>query len=492
MKHTLFYILVFLVFACHPPGERVNVQSNDVLTTSQLQEDFKVFRTSLEEMHPGLYSFISKDSLDYYFKESYATLSSNMTKDEFAKILTRIIRRLYDEHTAVNFSYKYAGLKKFMPVKIYWNNGRPFVHKNILNDAALVPGSEVVSINGKDPVAIYKELQRSYPNYTTDETLQYDVYSLHFDYLYASFYEQPDSFHIVAIHPGTKKQYHARLPAIDVSDTLHMLPIQQWAKEYVRTDTCYAFKINTEQDYALMKISSFNQTGSIVFSEVLKRDFDLMHQHKIKNLVIDLRYNRGGDPVYGAELMTYLYNKPFHIFDTMYAVLHKKPSYYQCIDSTGLSFENWKMTVDSLKGIQNGKANYYSCFRDRTFNPSALLFTGKVYVLVNSDVHSAALVTATLLEYYTPATFIGTPISGPYNGGNAIDFPTLTLPHSKLEVVIPLIHYSCSVPDNLYPFKKGIKTDIIINTGITDRIQHHDPVMDSVLNIIRKSPGIVN
>jgi C-terminal processing protease CtpA/Prc len=169
----------------------------------------------------------------------------------------------------------------------------------------------------------------------------------------------------------------------------------------------------------------------------------------------------------------------------MYAVLHKKPTYYNFIDSTELSFENWKMTIDSLNDLPKTNTSFYTTFRDNLFKPNNPLFKGKVYVLVNSDIHSAGLITATLLDYYTNAIFIGTPICGPYNSGNAIDFPTLTLPNSKLEVVIPLIHYHCSVPDNLYPYKKGIRTDIIIKPKISDILNNKDIILDTTLKIIK-------
>ena len=38
---------------------------------SALQKDYTLFRNVLEESHPGLYWFTSKDSMDHYFDQGY-------------------------------------------------------------------------------------------------------------------------------------------------------------------------------------------------------------------------------------------------------------------------------------------------------------------------------------------------------------------------------------------------------------------------------------
>ncbi len=486
-KRLLSLFISFLLISCGQKDDKTTSDAIKVPTFSkeQLQKDFDVFRTSFEEMHSGLYSFISKDSLDYYFNDSYSKIKSEMTKDEFFTLLSPIIRKIYDEHISLGFWYKYADIKKFMPIKVRWLDNIPYIHKNLLNDPNVILGSQIVSINGRNPLDIYKTVKATYPNFTTDESLEYDVYSLHFDYLYSSFIEQPDSFHIVAIDPNTKKEYSFHLPCVLPSDSIHFLPLQKFATEYINTDTCYKFKIDKENNIALMKISTFWETGGINFSEAFKKDFKSISDNKINNLIIDLRYNRGGDPKFGGILLSYLCNKPFQIFDSMSATIKKRPTYYNLMDSTGLSLKDWNSTIVALTNLPKKNANYYTSFRDTIFTPKSNQFKGNIYLLINSDIHSGALITATLLDYYTNAKTIGTPICGPYNSGNALDAIPLTLPNTKIEVVIPIVHYSYSVPDNLYPYKKGTIPDTIIKPTITDIINKKDNILEATIKMTK-------
>ncbi len=485
----LLYLSIVFITGCNNPQHKTNIANKNELKFSieQLQEDFNVFRTSLQDIHPGLYSFVSKDSMDYYFNNTFSKLNHPMTKDEFFRLLTPLIRMTYDEHTSLDFSYKYDSLRKFLPVKIRWVNNIPYIFKNLLENPSVILGSEIISINGRNPNEIFKEIKSVYRNGTTDETLQYDVYSLHFDYLYASFIEQPDSFNIEAINPVTKEKYIINSPALLITDTIHFVRIPQMAEEYCKKDTCYRFSIDKENGFAKMTISGLNtyemEASKIDFRKQLNEDFKIISDEKISNLIIDLRYCFGGSPRYGAELVSYLYNKPFHIFDTISSAITKVPTYSKY---TNWSQEDWVNEVPLLKELKsNSTKNGWSTLRDTIILPKQRQFKGHIYVLINSDIHSAASITSALLDYHTNATFIGTPISGPYNSGNAIDLVLLTLPNTKIVVDIPLLHYSLAIPDNLYAAKKGIAPDILIHQNINDILSHKDLILDSTISQIR-------
>ena len=488
-KIILLYLSIVFITGCNNTQPKTNAANKNEprFSVEQLQEDFKVFRTSLQEIHPGLYSFVSKDSMDYYFNNTFATLNHPMTKDEFFRLLTPIIRMTYDEHTSLDFSYKYDSLKKFLPVKIRWVNNIPYIYKNLLKNPTVILGSEIISIDGRNSKEIFKEIKSVYRNGTTDETLEYDVYSLHFDYLYASFIEQPDSFSIDAINPVTKEKYIIRSPALLITDTIHCIRIPQMAEDYCKKDTCYRFNIDKENGFAKMTISGLNtyemEASKIDFHKQLDDDFKRISAEKISNLIIDLRYCFGGSPRYGAKLVSHLYNKSFRIFDTISSAITKVPTYSKY---TNWSQDDWIKEVPLLKELKSNSItkNDWSTLRDTLILPNKQQFRGNIYVLINSDIHSAASITSALLDHHTNATFIGTSISGPYNSGNALDLVLLTLPNTKIVVDIPLLHYSLAIPDNLYAIKKGITPDVFIHQNIKDLINKKDLILDSTITLI--------
>ncbi len=490
-RNTIIFALIVLFSSCFNSEQHENhIDKNELkYSADDLKADFKVFRTSLEEIHPGIYSFISKDSIDFYFDNTYIKLNHPMTKDEFFRLLTPLITKLYDEHTSLDFSYRYDSVKKLLPIKIRWVNHEPYIFKNLFENPQVILGSKVVSINGRNVNEIYKELITNYQNGTPDQSLEYDVYSLHFDYLYASFIEQPDSFCIEAINPITKTNYVFKSSALLASDTLHCLSIPETAKYYCNKDTAYQLCLNKDCNYAVMKISGLNpneiEANNFNFHKQLENDINKLNKNKINNLIIDLRYCFGGDPLYGAALVSYLSKKPFHIFDTLHSAINQIPTYSKYTD---WSKADWETETPQLKELNNNSQakNSWTDFRDTLFLPSKNSFNGSVYVLINSDIHSAAAITAALLKQNTNAIFIGKPISGPYNSGNAIDMITLTLPNTKINLYIPLINYSYSISDYLGKSKKGLTPDILITPSINDILNNKDVVLNKTISIIRE------
>ena len=65
----------------------------------QLQEDFKALRKVLEEIHPGLYRYSSKKTIDSLFNSSYSQIISPMTEIELYRIINKIVTAIRDEHT---------------------------------------------------------------------------------------------------------------------------------------------------------------------------------------------------------------------------------------------------------------------------------------------------------------------------------------------------------------------------------------------------------
>ena len=492
LRTLIPFLMIFIIGCTNKQPKDINKSKEPLFDVSQLQEDFKVFQISLEEIHPGLYSFISKDSMDYLFHATFSRIDHPMSKDEFFKILAPLVRQIYDEHTSLDFSYKYDSLDKFMPIKIRWVNGSPYIYKNLLDNPSIILGSEVTSINGLDPKKLFKEMKKNYRNGTTDEMLDYDVYSLHFDYLYASFIEQPDSFQITAINPVSKKEYSINSPALLKTDTLHFLPIYILAENYCKKDTSYKFSIDNKNNYAKMTISGLSEgemtESNIDFYKKINDDFKKIADSKINNLIIDLRYCFGGDPRYGAALLSYFNTKPFHIFDSISARITKTPTYSEYMEgSTETVAGSWEQLIKTKEKIvsDNSFRNYYTNFRDTLYEQKKNQFKGDVYLLVNSDMHSAAAVTSTLIDYYSNTTIIGTPIQGPYNSGNALETIYLSLPNSKIGLDIPLFHYSYAVPDNIYPNKKGLIPDVYVQPTIVEILNGKDAVLEKAIEIIR-------
>ena len=73
-----------------------------------LQKDYSVYQQILEEAHPGLYWYTTKDSMDHYFDWGRQQLKDSLTELDFRKVLTYVTAKINCGHTSVRSSKTYA------------------------------------------------------------------------------------------------------------------------------------------------------------------------------------------------------------------------------------------------------------------------------------------------------------------------------------------------------------------------------------------------
>src|SRR5258706_7067783 len=66
---------------------RSSFSPNKKYTFEQLQKDYSIYQNTLQESHPGLYWYTSKDRMDYYFNWGWQRLKDSMTEPEFRQLL---------------------------------------------------------------------------------------------------------------------------------------------------------------------------------------------------------------------------------------------------------------------------------------------------------------------------------------------------------------------------------------------------------------------
>src|SRR5436853_7361706 len=74
----------------------------------QLEKDYSIFQTLLEENHPGLYWYTSKDSMDYYFNWGKSKIKDSLTEPQFKNILSYVLAKMNCGHTTARLSKKYS------------------------------------------------------------------------------------------------------------------------------------------------------------------------------------------------------------------------------------------------------------------------------------------------------------------------------------------------------------------------------------------------
>ena len=73
-------VLFIAAFLLSCSATKKDFRPDRKFSSSALKEDFKIFRSVLEESHPSLYWYTSKDSLDYYFDRENRLISDSLTE----------------------------------------------------------------------------------------------------------------------------------------------------------------------------------------------------------------------------------------------------------------------------------------------------------------------------------------------------------------------------------------------------------------------------
>src|SRR5688572_33221198 len=103
-------LLTLIVAGCMLASCGVNSHSfraNRKYSPQELQKDYSIYQETLEQAHPGLYWYTSKDSMDRYFAWGREQLKDSLSEPDFRKVLNYVTSKIDCGHTSVRSSKKY-------------------------------------------------------------------------------------------------------------------------------------------------------------------------------------------------------------------------------------------------------------------------------------------------------------------------------------------------------------------------------------------------
>src|SRR4029079_6985100 len=125
MRKTLWMFVVIATMILQSCGAgKSSFNPNKKYPLREVQKDYSLFQNILEEYHPGLYWYTSKDSMDHFFQWGNEQLHDSMTEPEFKKVISYVTAKLDCGHTTVRSSKKYSNYldtlknEKFFPLSL--------------------------------------------------------------------------------------------------------------------------------------------------------------------------------------------------------------------------------------------------------------------------------------------------------------------------------------------------------------------------------------
>ena len=484
---ALVFVICVLLLSC---ATSKNYSPSKKFPQQELREDYKVLRNILEKIHPSLYWYTPKDSMDWFFDKYYKSIPDSMTEQQFAwHILAPLVDKIHCGHTSVGSSksyQKWAKGKQLPSFPLYfkvWNDTMSVLSNLNRNDSILKRGVLVTSVNG---VTNTKQINKMFDYLPEDgyaNNVNYIRLSANFPYYHRNIYGLSKKYKVTYLDPSGKEkaiEVPVFTPKRDttkkesgVKKAVPKKSPRPKPKPLLRYRSLVKDSLGSS---ATLTLNTFNHGHLRPF---FRKSFRELRKENIKNLVIDIRSN-GGGKVWASTLLTkYISRAPFKVADSAFAVSRGLGKY------SGYIKWGWFNSVEMFFISRKRKDGLYhiGTMEKKIYEPKKRNhFDGKVYVLTNGPTFSASSLFCNAVKGQNGITLLGEETGGGWHGNSGIMIPDIKLPNTKNTVRLPL--YRIVQYNHVPKTGSGIPPDIYVGTNYDALLKGVDYKMKVVRDLI--------
>ena len=462
----------------------IDIEFDKQLNPLWVQRDLAIMKRVLEEANTSLYRYVTKEKVDNIFNMKMCGLKDSVSYLEFVRDVSEIFQTIACGHSGWSHTSSYKKYRnskmKFFPLKIFSFEDQYFVRQNGSDNKKLLVGDRILKINGQSPKQINRVLRRHMVRDGTSGLNGTTGISRYFHMAYSNFVSNPDIFKLIVKDKLSGKRRTVLLPAlylnvIDSNIISRYAPEKGLGKPLRLT----VFPDKRSATYTIKWFrNEYMKSQGQNFKGFTDSVFQVIRNKNIKNLIIDLRGNRGGWTANGSELFSYFINKPTRYINRL--ELNKTDSF---------SFSNILLKdqgiYDSMlfKKNKNGLLEW-SNYHVQIARPKEKdSFKGNTYILIDDMSLSCSAVFSALMRSHTNAIFIGEETGGAQCGQNGM-LIVVRLPYTGMVLRISTGKYTCNVKD--VSNSRGVIPDYEVKTTWSDFVNKLDPQMDFVNDLINE------
>ena len=446
-----------------------------LIEPDKLKEDLDFLFKTIEQVHPNMYAYTSKEEFDPLCEKLYESIDHPVNRLEFYKLAAPVVASLKNGHTLFQPPYLqeflryYKGGGQVFPLEIRWDGPTAIVFKNYSRDSFPLNG-QVLAINSRSAPEMFANISRLFAaEYRHPYPGKYKNNPHLLRFLLFLEYGRSESWDL-KIRSNDGKVNNYTIQSVAATEI-----IGQEAKD---NDLASKFSYHHFPDHnaLLLEIKSFGGKQFEVFRHAFERFLDdgfrKIRQQKVANLIIDIRNNEGGADSLVQSLMEYLTAKPYRLYEKTEIKISAQ---------SRAAIEHIRRQVpDKFANKEEGDiVTLEMLLRTPPTNP--IRFTGRVFVLIGSRTWSASTVFASAVKYFHVGILVGeeTP-----------DTPTLydssimfKMPNSQLQFAVASKLLVCAggKPDG-----RGVLPDYEVRQKLQDMHNGIDTALQFALDLIEK------
>lgn len=465
-------ISIYLVLLCWLPLSTLAFsslnnlpeKSDNLISPDKLKEDLDFLFKTIEEVHPNMYAYTSKEEFAQHRNQVYKQINHPMNNYEFYKSAAVVIASLKNGHTFIvpptaKFQEYVSGGGKVFPLVLYWDASNIILAGNH-SSTELPLGKTVLTINEKPASEIFKRFACRIAAEGKSENLSIVERSDMLRLLLWLEYGSIDSWVLnIETGDGAVSNYLVKSITQNELRSNKLVPIFERKNSYRNIPECEA---------GLIELNSFGNSQE--FKVFLDETFKKIHKQSISDLIIDIRKNPGGSDTNANMLLEYLTEKPYSQIEEVQIKISSQTQ--QRI--AHLRREAPEAFADKKEG---DTVTLELPLQTPTDNP--LRFTGRTFVLIGPGSFSTSTSFASAIKAFRIGILVGQETGDPTRlYGDSLTF---SLPNSGLvaAVACKTFAFAGSKPDG-----QGITPDYKIKQKSEDNAKGIDTVLQFALDLI--------
>lgn len=496
---SIFFFIIssFIVF-----GQTID----EPFSKKKMKKDFEIFKEIRLKANSGLYKYRTKEQIDSTYNWAEKEIMKSNTYLDFYNIICQLTDFEGSLHNNTDLPKKYLkNLRKedygYFPYPIKWIEGKWIIN---YKDGDIPLGSEIVGINGVPIARVIANLRKYYNTDGQNITGKRIGIRTSFSKFYRFNYGQQEKFTITFIKSNSDSKEKKTIKSVGYLNYYknfngrHSQSFDQVYYANLKGNQKYSYR-ELDISTGVLTINRFSMGNETTkehktYVAFLDSVFTKIKTENLKNLIVDVRLNRGGDDPNDVVTYSYLTSRNFQESKQAWISFQKLPllKYY---DSRFPRF----LRPLGVGSYNRGFRNRFSIEKDGKYyisktenemkvrRPNKNAFTGNIYLLISPAVASAGSLFAAMAAGDKNTTVIGEETMGGYYGHNGHTPFGYVLPKSKIVTRFYIDNIEQDVPNKENQFyNRGIIPDYEVSQTFEDFLNNKDTQMKFVLKLIEE------